>query len=69
MSGRHRADVSVPVPGRRGGGHLHAGGPIGDRIGRKRVIWVSILGAAPFTLALPYADLFWTGVLSVVIGL
>ena len=46
-----------------------AGGPIGDRIGRKRVIWVSILGAAPFTLALPYADLFWTGVLSVVIGL
>jgi FSR family fosmidomycin resistance protein-like MFS transporter len=46
-----------------------AGGPIGDRIGRKRVIWVSILGAAPFTLALPYADLFWTAVLSVVIGL
>lgn len=46
-----------------------AGGPIGDRIGRKRVIWASILGAAPFTLALPYADLFWTGVLSVVIGL
>jgi len=46
-----------------------AGGPIGDRIGRKRVIWVSILGAAPFTLALPYADLFWTGVLSVLIGL
>lgn len=46
-----------------------AGGPIGDRIGRKRVIWVSILGAAPFTMALPYMDLFWTGVLSVVIGL
>ncbi|WP_373896759.1 MFS transporter [uncultured Massilia sp.] len=46
-----------------------AGGPIGDRIGRKRVIWVSILGAAPFTLALPYASLFWTGVLTVVIGL
>ena len=46
-----------------------AGGPIGDRIGRKRVIWVSILGVAPFTLALPYADLYWTGVLSVVIGL
>jgi FSR family fosmidomycin resistance protein-like MFS transporter len=46
-----------------------AGGPIGDRIGRKRVIWVSILGAAPFTLALPYCDLFWTAVLSVVIGL
>jgi FSR family fosmidomycin resistance protein-like MFS transporter len=46
-----------------------AGGPIGDRIGRKRVIWVSILGAAPFTLALPYVDLFWTAVLSVIIGL
>ncbi|GGY31237.1 MFS transporter [Pseudoduganella albidiflava] len=46
-----------------------AGGPIGDRIGRKRVIWASILGAAPFTLALPYADLAWTAVLSVVIGL
>jgi FSR family fosmidomycin resistance protein-like MFS transporter len=45
------------------------GGPIGDRVGRKRVIWVSILGALPFTLMLPYADLFWTGVLSVVIGL
>jgi FSR family fosmidomycin resistance protein-like MFS transporter len=46
-----------------------AGGPIGDRIGRKRVIWVSILGAAPFTLALPYMDLMWTAVLTVVIGL
>jgi MFS transporter, FSR family, fosmidomycin resistance protein len=45
------------------------GGPIGDRIGRKWVIWVSILGVAPFTLALPHANLFWTGVLSVVIGL
>ncbi|NVD72580.1 MFS transporter [Duganella sp. BJB1802] len=44
------------------------GGPIGDRIGRKRVIWISILGAAPFTLMLPYVDLFWTAVLSVVIG-
>ncbi|EGH45296.1 fosmidomycin resistance protein, partial [Pseudomonas syringae pv. pisi str. 1704B] len=44
------------------------GGPIGDRIGRKAVIWFSILGAAPFTLALPYADLFWTSVLSVIIG-
>jgi FSR family fosmidomycin resistance protein-like MFS transporter len=44
------------------------GGPIGDRIGRKRVIWFSILGAAPFTLALPYVGLFWTGVLSMVIG-
>ena len=46
-----------------------AGGPIGDRIGRKYVIWVSILGALPFTLLLPYANLFWTAVLSVVIGL
>jgi FSR family fosmidomycin resistance protein-like MFS transporter len=46
-----------------------AGGPIGDRIGRKYVIWVSILGILPFTLMLPYASLFWTGILSVVIGL
>ncbi|WP_199754085.1 MFS transporter [Dyella dinghuensis] len=45
------------------------GGPIGDRVGRKWVIWVSILGVAPFTLALPHANLFWTSVLSVVIGL
>jgi len=44
------------------------GGPIGERIGRKTVIWFSILGAAPFTLALPYVDLFWTAMLSVVIG-
>ena len=44
------------------------GGPIGDRIGRKRVIWGSILGMAPFTLMLPYANLFWCGVLSVLIG-
>ncbi|MEO6929049.1 MAG: MFS transporter, partial [Casimicrobiaceae bacterium] len=44
------------------------GGPVGDRIGRKPVIWASILGVAPFTLALPYANLFWTGVLSVLIG-
>jgi MFS transporter, FSR family, fosmidomycin resistance protein len=45
------------------------GGPIGDRIGRKPVIWFSILGTFPFALALPYADLMWTGVLSVMIGL
>ncbi len=45
------------------------GGPIGDRIGRKYVIWVSILGVLPFTLLLPHANLFWTGVLSVPIGL
>ncbi|HWY60830.1 MAG TPA: MFS transporter [Rhizomicrobium sp.] len=45
-----------------------AGGPLGDRFGRKYVIWVSILGPLPFTLMLPYANLFWTEVLSVVIG-
>jgi FSR family fosmidomycin resistance protein-like MFS transporter len=45
------------------------GGPIGDRIGRKYVIWFSILGVFPFTLALPYANLFWTGILTVFIGL
>jgi FSR family fosmidomycin resistance protein-like MFS transporter len=45
------------------------GGPVGDRIGRKYVIWFSILGVAPFTLVLPYASLFWTTVLSVFIGL
>jgi len=45
------------------------GGPIGDKIGRKYVIWASILGVAPFTLLLPYANLFWTSVLVVIIGL
>ena len=45
------------------------GGPVGDKIGRKYVIWCSILGVLPFTLALPYVNLFWTAVLSVVIGL
>jgi len=45
------------------------GGPVGDRIGRKAVIWGSILGVLPFTLLLPHVDLFWTGVLTVVIGL
>ncbi|HEY1385163.1 MAG TPA: MFS transporter [Dongiaceae bacterium] len=45
------------------------GGPIGDRIGRKKVIWFSILGALPFTLGLPYANEFWTVVLTVPIGL
>jgi FSR family fosmidomycin resistance protein-like MFS transporter len=45
------------------------GGPVGDRIGRKLVIWCSILGILPFTLCLPYANLFWTSVLSVIIGL
>jgi len=45
------------------------GGPIGDRFGRKYVIWGSILGAAPFTLALPYANLFWCVILTIPIGL
>lgn len=44
------------------------GGPVGDRIGRKYVIWFSILGAAPFALMMPYANLFWTCVLSIIIG-
>jgi FSR family fosmidomycin resistance protein-like MFS transporter len=45
------------------------GGPVGDRIGRKRVIWWSILGPLPFTLMLPYASLFWTSLITVVVGL
>jgi len=45
------------------------GGPIGDNIGRKYVIWVSILGVLPFTLLMPHVNLFWTAVLSVIIGL
>jgi MFS transporter, FSR family, fosmidomycin resistance protein len=44
------------------------GGPFGDRFGRKYVIWISILGVAPFTLLLPYVDLFWTAVLTLIIG-
>ena len=44
------------------------GGPLGDRFGRKYVIWFSILGVAPFTLLLPHVNLFWTSILSVVIG-
>jgi FSR family fosmidomycin resistance protein-like MFS transporter len=46
-----------------------AGGPIGDRLGYKFVIWGSILGVLPFTLILPYVDLFWTGIRTVPIGL
>jgi FSR family fosmidomycin resistance protein-like MFS transporter len=46
-----------------------AGGPLGDRFGRKYVIWGSIFGVLPFTLALPYANLLWTTILSIVIGL
>jgi FSR family fosmidomycin resistance protein-like MFS transporter len=45
------------------------GGPLGDRIGRRRIIWFSILGALPFTLLLPHVDLMWTGILTVVISL
>lgn len=45
------------------------GGPVGDRIGRKLVIWCSILGVLPFTLVLPYVNLFWTSVLTVIIGM
>src|ERR1700730_5345872 len=45
------------------------GGPVGDRIGRKYVLWGSIVGVLPFTLVLPYADLFWTSILTVAIGL
>lgn len=45
------------------------GGPVGDRVGRKYVIWVSILGVLPFTLLMPHVNLFWTATLSVVIGL
>ena len=45
------------------------GGPLGDRIGRKPIIWVSILGVAPFALLLPHANLFWTTTLTIVIGL
>jgi len=44
------------------------GGPLGDRIGRKPIIWASILGVAPFALMLPHADLLWTTVLAVLIG-
>lgn len=46
-----------------------AGGPLGDKFGRKYIIWISILGAAPFTMLLPYTDLFWTTILSVIIGI
>src|SRR5580692_37893 len=45
------------------------GGPLGDKIGRKYVIWFSILGMLPFTLMMPYANLFWTAILSVIIGM
>ena len=44
------------------------GGPLGDKFGRKYIIWFSILGAAPFTLLLPYVPLFWVAVLTIFIG-
>lgn len=47
----------------------YLGGPLGDRYGRKYIIWFSILGSAPFTLLLPYVNLYWTGVLAVIVGL
>jgi FSR family fosmidomycin resistance protein-like MFS transporter len=46
-----------------------AGGPVGDRIGRKAVIWTSFLGIAPFALLLPFASVFWTAVLAIIIGM
>jgi FSR family fosmidomycin resistance protein-like MFS transporter len=45
------------------------GGPLTDKVGRRQMIWISIVGALPFTLVLPYASLYWSSVLSVVIGL
>lgn len=45
------------------------GGPVSDRIGRRPIIWISILGTLPFTLLLPYASLFWTSVLTIIIGM
>ena len=45
------------------------GGPLGDKIGRKYVIWLSVFGATPFALLLPYVNLFWTDVLMVIIGM
>lgn len=45
------------------------GGPLGDKIGRKYVIWLSVFGATPFALLLPYVNLFWTDVLMIIIGI
>jgi len=45
------------------------GGPVGDKIGRKAVVWVSFLGVAPFALMLPHVGLFWTAVLAIMVGL
>ena len=56
------------MPVRRNSVPVRVGGPVGDRIGRKKVIWASILGVLPFTLALRYASLDVTVALSVIIG-
>ena len=69
VSVQQRAAASVRVPRRGGASARMIGGPIGDRLGRKYVIWGSILGVLPFTLLLPHANLFWTAVLTVPIGL
>src|SRR5690606_30744909 len=45
------------------------GGMLGDRIGRRRIIWISVLGPLPLTILLPFADFFWTGILSIMINL
>ena len=64
-AGAERADSSVHLPCSRQPPGSLIGGPVGDRIGRKYVIWGSIIGVLPFTLLLPYANLFWTGILTV----
>ena len=66
--GADLADAAVPVPGAQALGSL-LGGHLGDRFGRREIIWFSILGAVPFTLILPFANLFWTAVLTVIIGM
>ena len=60
---------AVRLPRRVGGGHWCSAALFGDRFGAKTVIWFSILGVLPFTLALPYANLFWINVLAILIGL
>ncbi len=66
--GADLAASPVPVSGAVAAGSI-IGGPIGDKIGARKVIWASILGVLPFTLALPYANLEMTAVLTIIIGL
>ena len=66
---RQRPDPPVRVPGCGGASARLIGGPIGDRIGRKPILWISILGVLPLSLALPFVNLFWTDVLAVLIGI